>query len=137
MTITQYKSTQIDTKYTFLRTIMAHKPSAIQKSMFHPDEERPSSVPIPIRSTQRIPSRSGERSSSIPPGRHRTSSDIRSKELPVDASLDLTGLLERSGPSVVKTRTGSVLSRGFILKTDHYPSGASNVTYYPPIYLSW
>ncbi|KAI0091045.1 inositol hexakisphosphate-domain-containing protein [Irpex rosettiformis] len=31
--------------------------------------------------------------------------------------------LQRSGPSVVKTRSGSVLSRGFILKTDHYPSG--------------
>ncbi|KAH9928428.1 inositol hexakisphosphate-domain-containing protein [Amylocystis lapponica] len=31
--------------------------------------------------------------------------------------------LQRSGPSIVKTRTGSVLSRGFILKTDHYPSG--------------
>ena len=31
--------------------------------------------------------------------------------------------LHRSGPSVVKSRTGSVLSRGFILKTDHYPSG--------------
>ncbi|KAI0635643.1 inositol hexakisphosphate-domain-containing protein [Trametes polyzona] len=31
--------------------------------------------------------------------------------------------LQRSAPSLVKTRTGSVLSRGFILKTDHYPSG--------------
>ncbi|KAG2141169.1 inositol hexakisphosphate-domain-containing protein [Suillus bovinus] len=31
--------------------------------------------------------------------------------------------LKRAEPSVVKTRTGSVLSRGFILKTDHYPSG--------------
>ncbi|TBU33470.1 inositol hexakisphosphate-domain-containing protein [Dichomitus squalens] len=31
--------------------------------------------------------------------------------------------LQRSGPSIVKTRSGSVLSRGFILKTDHYPSG--------------
>ncbi|KAI0027879.1 inositol hexakisphosphate-domain-containing protein [Vararia minispora EC-137] len=31
--------------------------------------------------------------------------------------------LQRSGPSIVKTRTGSVLSRGFILKTDFYPSG--------------
>ncbi|KAI0701909.1 inositol hexakisphosphate-domain-containing protein [Cerioporus squamosus] len=29
----------------------------------------------------------------------------------------------RSGPTIVKTRTGSVLQRGFILKTDHYPSG--------------
>ncbi|KAJ7081810.1 inositol hexakisphosphate-domain-containing protein [Mycena belliarum] len=38
-------------------------------------------------------------------------------------SLDLMTHLQRSGPSVVKTRTGSVLSRGFILKTDHYPSG--------------
>ncbi|KAE9405167.1 hypothetical protein BT96DRAFT_916343 [Gymnopus androsaceus JB14] len=38
-------------------------------------------------------------------------------------SLDLMGHLQRSGPSVVKTRTGSVLSRGFILKTDFYPSG--------------
>ncbi|EPQ54220.1 hypothetical protein GLOTRDRAFT_116807 [Gloeophyllum trabeum ATCC 11539] len=31
--------------------------------------------------------------------------------------------LQRSGPSIVKTRSGSVLSRGFILKTDYYPSG--------------
>lgn len=39
------------------------------------------------------------------------------------APLDIMPQLQRSGPSVVKTRTGSVLSRGFILKTDHYPSG--------------
>ncbi|KAK0469504.1 inositol hexakisphosphate-domain-containing protein [Desarmillaria tabescens] len=32
------------------------------------------------------------------------------------------GSLYQSEPSVVKTRNGSVLSRGFILKTDHYPS---------------
>ncbi|KAG7089324.1 hypothetical protein E1B28_011021 [Marasmius oreades] len=38
-------------------------------------------------------------------------------------SLDLMAYLQRSGPSVVKTRSGSVLSRGFILKTDFYPSG--------------
>ncbi|KAI0255159.1 inositol hexakisphosphate-domain-containing protein [Lactifluus subvellereus] len=31
--------------------------------------------------------------------------------------------LHRSAPSIVKTRSGSVLSRGFILKTDYYPSG--------------
>ncbi|KAF8121766.1 inositol hexakisphosphate-domain-containing protein [Boletus edulis] len=37
--------------------------------------------------------------------------------------LDLMASLKRAEPSVVKTRTGSVLSRGFILKTDHYPSG--------------
>ncbi|KAJ4477327.1 inositol hexakisphosphate-domain-containing protein [Lentinula aciculospora] len=38
-------------------------------------------------------------------------------------SLDLMSSLQRSEPSIVKTRTGSVLSRGFILKTDFYPSG--------------
>lgn len=37
--------------------------------------------------------------------------------------LDLMGSLKRAEPSVVKTRTGSVLSRGFILKTDYHPSG--------------
>jgi hypothetical protein len=37
--------------------------------------------------------------------------------------MDLMAHLHRSAPSVVKTRSGSVLSRGFILKTDHYPSG--------------
>ncbi|KAG2359074.1 inositol hexakisphosphate-domain-containing protein [Suillus spraguei] len=37
--------------------------------------------------------------------------------------LDLMDNLKRAEPSVVKTRTGSVLSRGFILKTDYYPSG--------------
>lgn len=38
-------------------------------------------------------------------------------------ALDLVGHLQRSESSVVKTRSGSVLTRGFILKTDHYPSG--------------
>ncbi|KAH0833089.1 inositol hexakisphosphate-domain-containing protein [Lanmaoa asiatica] len=37
--------------------------------------------------------------------------------------LDLMVSLKRAEPLVVKTRTGSVLSRGFILKTDYYPSG--------------
>ncbi|KZV73066.1 hypothetical protein PENSPDRAFT_575124 [Peniophora sp. CONT] len=40
-----------------------------------------------------------------------------------DGSLDIVPLLQRSGPSIVKARNGSVLSRGFILKTDYYPSG--------------
>ncbi|KAG6374346.1 inositol hexakisphosphate-domain-containing protein [Boletus reticuloceps] len=37
--------------------------------------------------------------------------------------LDLMASLKHAEPSIVKTRAGSVLSRGFILKTDHYPSG--------------
>ncbi len=44
-------------------------------------------------------------------------------ELPDTPPLDLMPQLLRSGPSIVKTRSGSVLSRGVILKTDHYPSG--------------
>jgi hypothetical protein len=47
----------------------------------------------------------------------------QSQHMPSDEPLHLMHQLQRSGPSVVKTRTGSVLSRGFILKTDHYPSG--------------
>ncbi|PCH42051.1 hypothetical protein WOLCODRAFT_119866, partial [Wolfiporia cocos MD-104 SS10] len=58
---------------------------------------------------------------------HRTSSESQSREdasgLYFAAPLDIMPQLQRSEPSVVKTRTGSVLSRGFILKTDHYPSG--------------
>jgi hypothetical protein len=40
---------------------------------------------------------------------------------------DLMAHLQRSESSIVKTRAGMVLSRGFILKTDHYPSGQSYV----------
>ena len=39
------------------------------------------------------------------------------------AHLDITPSLQKAIHSVVKARNGSVLSRGFILKTDHYPSG--------------
>ena len=45
------------------------------------------------------------------------------KENILAAHLDIMPALQRSVPSVVKSRNGSVLSRGFILKTDHYPSG--------------
>ncbi|KAG8898129.1 hypothetical protein FRB99_007645 [Tulasnella sp. 403] len=37
--------------------------------------------------------------------------------------LDVLASLHKSAPGLVKTRQGSVLSRGFILKTDHYESG--------------
>jgi hypothetical protein len=60
-------------------------------------------------------------------------------------TLDLVGHLQRSESSVVKTRSGSVLTRGFILKTDHYPSGtlrhATNLgtpsNAYPPQDAHW
>lgn len=43
------------------------------------------------------------------------------------APLDQMPQLGRAEPSIVKTRTGSVLSRSFILKTDHYPSGTFSI----------
>ncbi|KAI0330242.1 hypothetical protein GY45DRAFT_1323965 [Cubamyces sp. BRFM 1775] len=57
--------------------------------------------------------------------RHRllSSSVVEGTGFPDTPPLDLMPQLQRLAPSVVKTRSGSVLSRGFILKTDHYPSG--------------
>ncbi|KAJ7822077.1 inositol hexakisphosphate-domain-containing protein [Mycena olivaceomarginata] len=88
--------------------------------------DRPVSVPPSLPASKSEPL--SNRPSSIPPGalgHHRISSDILNaqKGPTTGSSLDLMAHLQRSGPSVVKTRTGSVLSRGFILKTDHYPSG--------------
>ncbi|KAG5721813.1 hypothetical protein E4T56_gene20139, partial [Termitomyces sp. T112] len=93
-------------------------------------ERRSVSVPIPIPRGSRASST--ERPSSITHSslvRSHLSTELTrgasdsSQESLNDVSLDLTGLLQRSEPLVVKGRTGSVLSRGFILKTDHYPSG--------------
>ncbi|KAH7913592.1 inositol hexakisphosphate-domain-containing protein [Hygrophoropsis aurantiaca] len=55
----------------------------------------------------------------------RVVSESRISTVPQDnlEPLDLMTSLKRAEPSVVKTRSGSVLSRGFILKTDYYPSG--------------
>ncbi|KAK0446168.1 inositol hexakisphosphate-domain-containing protein [Armillaria borealis] len=80
--------------------------------------QRPSSAPpIPQRSEplQMWPS------SAL--GHERNGSDNTRTQQDNSTSLDLMGSLHRSEPSVVKTRNGSVLSRGFILKTDFYPSG--------------
>ncbi|KAF5341719.1 hypothetical protein D9611_001925 [Ephemerocybe angulata] len=83
-------------------------------------------------SSPRIVSQELSRPISIPPslerGHRRQHSDSATlREATASAreppSLDLTSLLQRSEATVVKTRAGSVLSRNFILKTDHYPSG--------------
>ncbi|KAJ4494760.1 inositol hexakisphosphate-domain-containing protein [Lentinula edodes] len=81
-------------------------------------------LPAPmINSEQDIP-----RPSSGAPQNHRRNFNAAplasiSRSSTPGNSLDLMSSLQRSGPSIVKTRTGSVLSRGFILKTDFYPSG--------------
>lgn len=100
--------------------------SQLSKALSDIPPNRPASQP-PLASAFSTSARtsllSNTRPSSIPPGRgHAHKSEDNSMEA---TSLDLTDLLQRSEPSVVKTRSGSVLSRGFILKTDHYPSGES------------
>lgn len=71
---------------------------------------------IPVRGHRHASQQHGTKDASMGPGQPLNPTTGAT-------SLDLMGLLQRSGPSVVKTRNGSVLSRGFILKTDHYPSG--------------
>lgn len=85
--------------------------------------ERPISVP-PLQHTLVTGNSPTNRPGSVPvEGRTRMSSGTPTTN---GNSLDLMGHLQRAGQSVVKTRTGSVLSRGFILKTDFYPSGVSH-----------
>ena len=112
------------------RPAMSIRQELLAKSLS--EEVRPSSVPPPALHPRRS-LLSSSRPSSIPPSGTRHSARLsppaseahfandRAGREP--AQLDLIDLLQRSEPSVVKTRTGSVLSRGFILKTDHYPSG--------------
>jgi hypothetical protein len=53
---------------------------------------------------------------------------LSTRESILAAHLDITPSLQKAVHSVVKARNGSVLSRGFILKTDHYPSGECSKT---------
>jgi hypothetical protein len=106
---------------------MADRRSYLQSS------NRSSSVPPKSAESSAIPSPPIELASNLlaahrlaPMG--RVSSDPSLAMNKKDAKgLDLMANLQRSEPSIVKTRSGSVLSRGFILKTDHYPSGLSDI----------
>lgn len=80
------------------------------------NEGRSSSIPRPLTQRHAYSDSFGSTASSRPSSRDQPSATT---------SLDLMDVLHRSEPSVVKTRIGSVLSRGMILKTDHYPSGMS------------
>jgi len=83
------------------------------------NEARSSS--IPPRLTQRHAHSDSSRSGSGRPSSRASSWDRGDSGSSLDT--DMMTVLHRSEPSVVKTRSGSVLSRGMILKTDHYPSG--------------
>ena len=109
-----------------LFSTMDHKhPKDVMKSLSL--DPRPSSVPPQVQTAALNSGNTLARPTSIPPSfnRHRRlpSDPQASKTSAAGPSLDFVELIKRSEPSVVKARTGSVLSRGFILKTDHYPSG--------------
>ncbi|KAG2100890.1 inositol hexakisphosphate-domain-containing protein [Suillus cothurnatus] len=82
--------------------------------------ERPASVPLVDRPPLQLTTRDVK---ALRTHRVASESTISMTGKQAVAPLDLMGNLKRAEPSVVKTRTGSVLSRGFILKTDYYPSG--------------
>lgn len=116
---------------------MAHRQVALLKSTPDPTL-RPNSAPPPLPHNATpatepyrspTPSSSPERSSTIKsrlPHRNQTEPQSTTAANGSNStSLDLMNFLQRSEAAVVKTRSGSVLSRGFILKTDHYPSGVS------------
>ncbi|KAG8824150.1 hypothetical protein FRC17_009172 [Serendipita sp. 399] len=75
-------------------------------------------VPIPISSPQTPINRPSSHQSSHFNAVRGSASPSLTFDLP---SFDRTSALSKS--SVVKSRTGSVLTRGFILKTDFYPNG--------------
>lgn len=105
---------------------MDHKhPKDVMKSLSL--DPRLSSVPPQVQNAALDSGNTRARPTSIPPSmnKHRRlpSDSQPSKTSATGPSVDLVELIKRSEPSVVKARTGSVLSRGFILKTDHYPSG--------------
>ncbi|KAF4597582.1 hypothetical protein EYR40_008044 [Pleurotus pulmonarius] len=90
----------------------------------------PLAIPVAMRPAQSEPISFG-RPSSIPPAlgernaqRVISESHVTGRRSPANnAGGTPLDSLQRLLPSVVKSRSGSVLSRGFILKTDHYPSG--------------
>ncbi|KAJ3797672.1 inositol hexakisphosphate-domain-containing protein [Lentinula aff. detonsa] len=89
------------------------------------DPDRPHSVP-PLSTSVINPEQDSRRPTSVANFRRNINAAplaSTSRSSTPGNSLDLMSFLQRSGPSIVKTRTGSVLSRGFILKTDFYPSG--------------
>ncbi|KAJ3567855.1 hypothetical protein NP233_g6086 [Leucocoprinus birnbaumii] len=111
-------------------TSMAHRQVAFLR-MAPELSGRPRSAPppssAPIDDSQNPSSSPDSPSAMKPPrlsSRHQTDPPPSSSPVAVSGtSLDLISSLARSEAAVVKTRSGSVLSRGFILKTDHYPSG--------------
>ncbi len=95
----------------------------------------PLAIPVAMRPAQSEPISFG-RPSSIPPAlgernaqRVISESHVTGRRSPANnAGGTPLDSLQRLLPSVVKSRSGSVLSRGFILKTDHYPSGELTMT---------
>ena len=70
----------------------------------------------PVRALSVLP----DRVNTLPPSISMSTQVTPLQHPPI---LDATETLLRAMPAVVKARTGSVLARGFVLKTDYYPNG--------------
>ncbi|KAG8953141.1 hypothetical protein FRC04_003089 [Tulasnella sp. 424] len=93
----------------------------VDRILSQPTASRPIPIPSnrPINSDRNVPRPSTS-------GSFHGRSSSGSTPLPNGGKarpLDVFASLHKSTLGVVKTRQGSVLSRGFILKTDYYPSG--------------
>ena len=107
---------------------MSSLPRSLAAAFLHDQRSaRPSSAPPDPERT--IPFRAiadDLRTGTITPPHRPCSESPGRPDMGIPASgapIDLMPQLQRSESSVVKTRSGSVLSRGFILKTDYWPSG--------------
>ncbi|EGO24423.1 hypothetical protein SERLADRAFT_438035 [Serpula lacrymans var. lacrymans S7.9] len=104
---------------------MAERRNAIRTEARMGANGRPASVPLTTKAftEPKVQTDAGNLEGIDIRGRIASDSKVATATKDSPITLDLMTHLKRSEPSLVKTRTGSVLSRGLILKTDYYPSG--------------
>jgi hypothetical protein len=106
-------------KKSILFTAMDERAHSASPQSHQKHKTRSTSNPdTPVRALSVLPDRSNPLPNSV---------FTSAQSTPIDSPpiLDATETLLRATPAVVKARTGSVLARGFVLKTDYYPNGTS------------
>jgi len=112
---------------SFLSTAMDERAQSASPQPHQKHKYRSTSDPhTPIRPLSVLP----DRLNTLPPSVSTSTRETPLQSLPI---LDATETLLRAMPAVVKARTGSVLARGFILKTDYYPNGTSLTNQHSPV----
>ena len=105
---------------SFLSAAMDERAQSASPQPRHQKQKtRSSSIPYtPVQALSVLP----DRLHTVPPSIPMSPETTPLQPPPI---LDATETLLRTMPAVVKARTGSVLARGFLLKTDYYPNGMS------------